>query len=44
MAKTRAELLRGPGLDSVSRDFNKRKILMYKQCKTTGISKKLHNR
>ena len=39
----RAELLRGPGLDSISPDFNKIKFLMYKQCKTTDISKKLHN-
>ena len=38
----RAELLRVPGLDSISPDFNKIKFLMYKQCKTNDISKKLH--
>ena len=34
----RADLLRGPVLDSISPDFNKRKFWMYKQCKTTNIS------
>ena len=36
------ELLRGPGLYSISPEFNEI-ILMYKQSKTTDISKKLHN-
>ena len=43
MAKLRAKLLREPGLDSISSDFNKIKLLMYKQCKTNDIIEKLHN-
>ena len=39
----RAELLPGPGVDLVSPNFNSWTFLMYKQCKITDISKKLHN-
>ena len=42
MAKLRAGLLQGPGLNSTSPDFDRRKYLINKQCKTTNISKKLH--
>ena len=31
------ELLLSPGLDSLSHGFNKRKSVMYKQCKTVDI-------
>ena len=37
------ELLLSPGLDSLSRGFNKRKSVMYKQCKTVDIGTKLCN-
>ena len=43
MQNLRVKLLRGPRWDSLSPDFNKRKYLMYRQCKTTDIIKKLHN-
>ena len=42
MVKLRAGLLKGPGLNSISPDFDRRNYLINKQCKTTNISKKLH--
>ena len=39
----RTELLRDPGLDSISRDFSNIKFFMYKQYKRTDSNKKPHN-